>query len=225
MTQRKRAFWHLVHDVCDNFTGSENNGSTVVIPHTARTILGPLYQLDIDGLKYCIPVCLKNSSDASVHGTWKAPMLYWRHHLCREWNSKCGHHCTSVGVWIGWITKLASACCMLLSSNLKDASMVVQPLFEPCILSHSRRVALLQGVLLHPDGEVRAPGHGRGYQEPGRHQRVDRLRALQGPQPPLQPQQPDRGQYKLIHKLFHQPKNISNLLRLFESANTTAHEL
>ena len=48
----------------------------------------------------------------------------------------------------------------------------------------------LQGVLLHPDGEVRKAGAERGHQEPGRLEDRPRLRALQGPQPSLQQKQP-----------------------------------
>lgn len=68
-------------------------------------------------------------------------------------------------------------CCRLLCSVLK--SNIVLP--------------LLQRVLLHPDGEVCAPGCKWGCQVRWGPSRQRRLWDLQGPQPPLQPEQPHWG--------------------------------
>lgn len=58
-------------------------------------------------------------------------------------------------------------------------------------------VLQLQGVLLHSDGEVRAPGGRRGHQGARGPQGPGRQRDLQGAEPALQPQQPHRGAAKL----------------------------
>ena len=74
------------------------------------------------------------------------------------------------------------------------------------------RWPLFQGVLLHPDGEVRPAGAERRDQEPGRPEGCSRLRALQGAQPPLQPKQPHWGEDMIT--LGNQPWPISFLLLL-----------
>ena len=74
------------------------------------------------------------------------------------------------------------------------------------------RWPLFQGVLLHPDGEVRPAGAERRDQEPGRLEGCSRLRALQGAQPPLQPKQPHWGEDMIT--LGNQPWPISFLLLL-----------
>ena len=62
--------------------------------------------------------------------------------------------------------------------------------YHKFIISIYSSMFILQGVLLHPDGEVRPAGAERRDQEPGRPEGCSRLRALQGAQPPLQPKQP-----------------------------------
>ena len=63
-------------------------------------------------------------------------------------------------------------------------------------------LSLLQRVLLHPNGEARPASAERRREEPRRARGCARLRAGEGAQPALQPQQPPGGERSIYDYFF-----------------------
>ena len=84
------------------------------------------------------------------------------------------------------------------TTNMKIAKTVASP--NSALFDRFFSISL-QGVLLHPDGEVRETGPERGHHQPGRYPHRRRLGGLQGPQPALQQEQPHRGE--LAHESIY----------------------